>query len=264
MAGGITFSAYNLLEDASPIIVSSEKTTFPGTNTIEPFRSLEWQTLATDISDQYIIYDLGYQASPTSLFITNEQRGIQLSQLASIKLQASDDGNWTTPVVDQTITWNDQLITFYHATSLGHHRFWRLFIDDDNNPDNYLAIGNVYLGESLNFNSTGLKLGWAYQVQDDSDRVLSDGGEAWFDKKAQKARYSFELEYMTKAERDLLEEIFFHVGQHRPFYIQLDPTNIVTSEDAEWAIYCRFTSELKFTNPFLDAYSTTLTVEEVV
>jgi hypothetical protein len=260
----ITFSYVNLLEGATPITFSSEQAGFPASNVLNPFRSKSWRTASGQITNQYIEFDCGYQIRPKTFIITNEQRGIQLSPQAEIRIKGCNDGNWTTPTANVLIPWGETLITKYSTSDFGSCRFWRVEISDTASLEPFLEIGNVFLGDSIDFSSTDLNLDWEYEVLDDSESVVSDGGEAWWDKKAQRSAYRFELNYMSKAERDNLEDLFRMVGKHKPFYINLDPDMKITLAQSELAIYCRFTSGLAFVNPFFGYYNCSLDVEEVL
>lgn len=261
----ITFSYVNYIEDATPmtLILGTEKANFPLENIRTTFRSNAFQS--TDgVLEIKIVFDHGFQRLPRSFFLTNEQRGIQLSELAEIIIYGSDDGNWDTPQSTTVISWNEFLITKFSDTSFGNHRFHMLHIKDLNNTDNYIELGNIFLGDSIDFTSTDLNLGWGDETVDDSEREESDGGEAWFDEKAQKEAFDFQLIYMSQPERNNLKQMYKDVGKHKPFYISLDPEQKISDSDAELAIFCRFVSELKFTNPFYRIYNTTLRILEVV
>jgi len=260
----VAFSYVNFLEDASPIIASSEQTNFPKENIIQPFRSKSWRSAEGSLTSQYLRFDCGYQVRPTAFFLVNEQRGIQLSPKASIQLQGCNDGNWTTPEVDETIDWHESLITKFMSPYIGSCRFWQVLISDSNNIENFLEIGNLFLGESVDFESTDVKFGWEDAKIDDSERVVSDGNEPWFDVKTQRDRWTFDLEYMTKAERDNLNELFRDVGQHKPFYLHLDPDLKISDDQSELTRYVRFASEPVLINSFYDAYSIRIVVEEAV
>jgi hypothetical protein len=261
---GINFSYINYLNDARNMSVSSEDPAFPFTNVLNPFRSLPWRTQSGQITNQYIQFDCGYQIQPKSFYLCNEQRGIQLSPQAEIRIIGCNDGNWSTPEANILVPWDEKLISYASDTAFAPCRFWRITINDPNNIDNYLEIGNLHLGQSITFTSTDLNLGWSDAIIDDSEKVLSDGNEAWFDQKTQRAKYTFQLQYMGYDEMLQLKDFFSLVGQHVPFYLTLDPDLKISTTLSELAIYCRFTGELEFTNPFYKLYTVNLTVEEVV
>ena len=261
----LTFSYLNHLDDATPITASSEENSLPAINTINQFRSKSFRTQNGDIVDQWIEYDMGYQVNnPTTLVITNEQRGIQLSSLAVIKLQLSNDANWTTPSVNETIPWNDTIIFKYNASGWGNYRFMRLLISDINNVDNFLELGNVFFGTSFIPTSSDLNNGWVEALVDDSESFASDGNELWFDTKTQRSRYELQLNLLSRADKDSYREMFQLIGNHKAFYISLDPEAIISDSPEEKTKYCRLITEFRTPNVFFDNYNIPVVVEELV
>ena len=261
---GIKLSYVNYLDDASPIESSSEQTNFPVENVINPFRSKSWRSTIGQIEDQYLRFDCGFQVRPTTLIITNEQKGIQLSPLAVIKLRGNNDGNWATPQCEHTITWHESIITKLISPYFGSYRFWELYIDDPNNVANYIEIGNVFLGESVSFTSSDVKFGWKHKIVDDSDKTESDGNEPWFDKKTLRDKIDFDMEYMNKIDWDALQKMIRKVGKHKPFYVHLDPDLKISANQNELCRYVRLQDTPDVPNVFLDMYNISLTLEEAV
>ena len=260
----LAISYSNLLDDATPINYSSQQTNFPASNVIEPFRSKAWRSALAQIEDQYLEFDLGYQARPKTAILINEQRGILLSQQATIKVIGSNDGNWTTPEVEVVIPWDENFISKFDDSAFGSCRFYRFFFDDPNQVDGYLEVGNLFLGESVQFTSSDVALNWDDTKLDDSDEIESDGGEPWFDTKTQRDRWTFELPLMNKTDKDNLVEIFKTVGRHKPFYLHLDPGLEISSTQSELARYVRFINDLSVVNVFNDAYNVRISVKEAI
>lgn len=260
----LNFNYINYLEDATPVTYSNQESTFPASNVTHPFRSKSWRTQAGYVTNQYIIFDAGWQVRPTTFILINEQRGIQLSPNATITVEGSNDGNFGTPVVSVSIPWDSQFIYKYHATAFGACRFYKVKISDPYSIDNYIEVGNMYLGETLNFTSTDLNLGWDDTKIDDSIKTESDGGEPWFDVKTKRDKYGFEFKYMSKEDRDNIEEMMRTVGKHKPLYISLDPELKISASQAELSRYVRFTKDATFSNVFYRLYNLQMEVEEAI
>ena len=260
----VQFHYLNHLDDATPISASSEQTSFPASNVLEPFRSKVWRSGIGQISNQYIEFDCGYQIRPTCLIIVNEQRGILLSKNAVITLKGCNDGNWTTPSVNINIPWDEFLIMKQQSNPFGACRFWRIYFNDPDNTDNYIEIGYVFLGESASLTSSDVKFGWSETRLDDSDREESDGGEPWFDEKTQRDRWAFDLEYMDKTDKDNMIEMFKIVGKHKPFFLSLDPDLKISSSQVELTRFVRFIDNLEPINVFYNMYNIRISVEEAI
>jgi hypothetical protein len=99
--------------------------------------SRAWRT--TGDTSEYIDFDFGAPAEIDSVGIFAHN----LTDDATITLQADDNAGFTTPE-EEDLVWNaDKIIKFFTGKT---YKYWRLLIADDANPDTYIQIGNVVLG----------------------------------------------------------------------------------------------------------------------
>lgn len=70
-----------------------------------------------------------------------------LTSGATVTIEANSSDSWGAPPVQETLTYYDG----YWVTSFTQetYQYWRLTIDDSSNPDGYLELSYVFLGESL-------------------------------------------------------------------------------------------------------------------
>ncbi len=70
-----------------------------------------------------------------------------LTSGATITLKAdNEDGSWASPDWSQALTWNEGAIVYFLDQT---YRYWRLEIDDPDNPDGYIELGELFLGTGL-------------------------------------------------------------------------------------------------------------------
>lgn len=71
-----------------------------------------------------------------------------LTSGAVIHIQGHTADSWGTPDFDDTVTYNADKIVHY-LTSATTKRYWRLKIEDADNTDDYIQIGELFLGSYL-------------------------------------------------------------------------------------------------------------------
>ena len=139
-------SYYNrLAEDAPTITYATQNSEYPASNLaindhVHIYRS-------TDDAAEYVQFDFGAEKLITFAF---SSRFHNLQTGAYIRVQGNDhlpisDG----PPVNETITCTAGK-ALCKAFTGGSYQYWRIYIDDATNPDGYLELANLWLGEWQN------------------------------------------------------------------------------------------------------------------
>ena len=126
--------------DKNTYTALTEHVDYPLTNLIDPRLSRVYHSLSDD--DQYILI-AGTDIKADAIAILNHN----ISSGATIRIQGNDADVWGAPTFNQLLTWAEYIL-FQEFTS-GEYDYWRLFVDDPANPDGYIKIGRLYLGEVL-------------------------------------------------------------------------------------------------------------------
>ncbi|MCP3682363.1 MAG: hypothetical protein GY861_06695, partial [bacterium] len=88
--------------------------------------------------------------------------GNNFTSSATVKIQANATDVWTSPTVDQSLTYTkdnrrstelgrDVGVWSYQFSTTQSYRYWRLTVDDGSNLDTYIEIGFVFMDENTTF-----------------------------------------------------------------------------------------------------------------
>lgn len=69
---------------------------------------------------------------------------------ATVKIQANATDVWTSPSVDQALTYDSDNLYFIHSFATTQtYQYWRIVVEDSTNPDTFIQIAYVFLGSKL-------------------------------------------------------------------------------------------------------------------
>ena len=143
--GRSIISYYNrVAEDAPVITCATEDSAYPASNLayndhVRIYRS-------TDAAMEYILLDFGSVVNINFMF---SSRFHNLQTDAVVNIQGNDADDWGDPDLNAPITCTAGKALCKTFTT-GSYRWWRLHLDDDTNPDGYLELANLWLGEWQN------------------------------------------------------------------------------------------------------------------
>jgi len=208
----IRFCFENLF-DYGTISVSSESAEFPKENLKHYWFIKHWRSMSA--SAQWVKIDLG-EAKDIRAFIAKFHN---ITNNATINIQANSSDNWTNPPVNVDLLRNSENLAYIWEEAQSY-RWWRLFVDDSSNPDGYIRIGRIFLGDyfepSINFNFKKLT-----ELRDESKLISSFGGQvsAIEQPKFKEHSYSFML---PSADIEILGEAWKTIGVTMPYFIVED------------------------------------------
>lgn len=220
-------------------------------------------------TSEYATFDMGY--NPTMTFfamIGPLDEVFSISRGATVKLMASNLNLWTSPPLELTLTVTDKgILRFLDDQSDTGYRFWRISIEDklgSQGPQG-LSIGNIYIGDYRTMTNTNLQVGFEKTEIDPSNIEESESGVLHFDTKTPYMSIDgMAIGLMTRAEKDIMLELYEKLGNTTPFYISLDPILCITDELEELTKYVVFSGAPKFKHIINDTFSMSLAVRELV
>ena len=158
---------------------------------------------------------------------------------ATIKVQANATDVWTSPSIDTAMTYDADYI--YHGfSSTESYKYWRFYVDDSSNPDTYIEIGSIFLGEALEmpgFNPDAIII-----KNSNSVATKSISGQLYGDVRLKYKAASFTFPSVTDTERGEINT-FFDAGDVVIPFIMLFWENDL---DVEPPLYCALTKELEW------------------
>lgn len=169
--------------------------------------------------------------------------GVKLSDSALIYVQASATNAWTTPGYSQAVTIDNtySCITLFLDTPQ-EYRFWRIKIVDPQNAYGYVELGTIVLGKYLSLArcpDNGFDLTW-----DDASKLsVNDYGNTYVDEYPQVKEMIFNFNILTYDQQKILQEAFRRLGNKKPIFVALDPSETLFDKDHFW-IYGRMTDKL--------------------
>ncbi len=216
-------------ESATVVTASTEDTNFPASNLKNPLRSKRWRS--TSDTTQSVVFDFVTTEEVNSVILLwPKEDGIRLTDSAVLKIQANATNVWTAPSVDETLTIdNDYSMASHHFTTDKSYRYWRVTITDPTNPWEYVELGQVWIGKSLDIENA--QNGFKYSLLDRSITVSTKFGHKYVDEYPQTATLQFDYKNMDYEDIQILENAFRTNGNRKPVVMVLDPEDAIYNKD---------------------------------
>jgi hypothetical protein len=218
-------------------------------------------------TSEWVRYDFGVASNPKAFIaIGLRESGIQISESAVIKLQGNSTDVWTAPEYEATLTWQEEAITKFGSTGLHTTglRYWRLHIVDTANPDGYVELSGVYLGDMYEPTQGAVQFPLEVQYVDLSDVTYSEEGTSFADVRQQTEEFTLQWFGLTKTEKEQLEDFVLVYGRAYPFYVAIDPDAVFSSENARGSKLVRFSNNPTFRLEAGNIWSSTWDLREEV
>ncbi len=156
---------------------------------------------------------------------------IEIDKVPVARIMANDTNDWTAPALSETFDWGaGPMMVFFASTS---KRFWRFQIDDSANPDGYLQIGRLGLGEYLQM--PPIEPGAELPEVTTSQPSTSISGQVFGNDGQILLAPAFSLPIISQAERLQIREMFAEVKNIRPVFLAVWEESL----DIQEAVYCR-------------------------
>jgi hypothetical protein len=196
-------------------------------------------------TSEWLEWDLGFPANPTGFIaIGDRNNGIKLSPGAVLKLQGNWTNDWSAPAVDTTLTYNDFGIVEIDEDGLSAYapgyRYWRFYIEDKDNPNDYVELGAVMLGIHSDLSRGCPEYPLEVPVIDRSNVAYSEGGQAIVGRKPMTQAFRLSWRGLDNASKEELESFYEYFGTHSAFFIAMDPNGVFSSNSRSMVRLVRF------------------------
>jgi hypothetical protein len=201
-------------------------------------------------TSEWLLWDMGISSNPRALAIIGPRNSpIKISPSASVKLQGNETNVWTSPSYEQVLTYNDEVILLTSETGLHTEalRYWRLEIIDRDNPNLYVEIGSLFLGNFYSPTRGAVQFPFSSAPIDRSNTIFSEGGQTFSDIREKAQSFSLDWSALTYPEMEELLEVFDDFGTGIPFFMQLDPDGVFSSSANYYTRFVKFESEPGYT-----------------
>lgn len=163
-----------------------------------------------DTDGGYIDIDLGEAEDVSCIGIISN-----LSVTGSVTLKGNSVESWASPPVEREITIVDRNIMEYFTTET--YRYWRLEIEDAANPDGYIEVKKVFLGDYIQL--PGVSTDYTFEDNTLSSREFSPTGQPFSVVRPQRTRFDFSFPGMTTDEREEIRTAYRTNGIHTPMWL---------------------------------------------
>ncbi len=248
-------------EDQTTITATSENPNFPVSNLKNPLRSKRWRT--TGIDDEAVIFDMQTAEDIDSVVLLwPKEDGIRLTNSVTITIQANATNVWTSPAVTQTLTVdNTYSIASHYFSSSQSYRYWRLLIDDPTNPDGFIELGMIWLGQGLEIDNA--QNGFKYSIMDTSKISENAFNHKYVDEYPQVALLELKYSYFDYDAIRILENAYRINGSRKPVLVVVDPLASVFNKD-HITVYGLMTNKLNLNHRFYNVFDPTgVSIEEL-
>lgn len=212
-------------------------------------------------TEEFLTFDLKTTEDIDSVVLLWGKGQYNLSSDAEIRVQANATNNFSSPAIDELLTFNNDFETASHYfTTPQSYRYWRVVIKDPNNPLLYVNLGVLVLGlqEALDNPENGFSY-----TQDDSSKITrTDFGQEYADIYPVTATLSLDFSVMEYSTAEKFILFYQRVGNRSPIYVAVDPENAVFNKDC-FSIYGKFSGSLTQKHAFFSIFDSGLTVREV-
>ena len=199
-------------------------------------------------TEEFLKWDLGVPTNPTGFFaVANRNVALNISPTAVIKLQGNWTDNWSAPAVDYTLTPNEFIISKIDSTGLSPlaqgYRYWRLYIQDQDNPDGYIELGAVALCGNAVITRGCPAFPFVTELQDRTNVVYSEGGQTISGRRSKTQTFRLDWRLLDNASMESLEQHYNYFGQHSSFFVAFDPNEVFSSDSDTWIRLVRFDAD---------------------
>lgn len=217
---------------------------------------------------EYLQIDLGtWGTNPIDSFVLlfDKIDGSNLTNNATVKLQAHQTQDFSSPSVDQALTFSDEYQMYSHFfSSAQNYRFWRVEITDTTNPDLYVELPLLVLGYTNQTLTKEPEMGFRESISDTSFSAASVYGDQYWDVRPNIDMVSYSWKHLAETQKSEWRNIFDRAGNITPITIVIDETEAVFADVEEHIHYGRIQGELAIAQSFLTKFDTSINLMEAI
>lgn len=229
--GNFTYLRHDQNDYVSAVLtVSSENVTYPKANSqalpiSKPFRF-------TGCTSENIQIDLGSAKSIDLFALVNHN----LTSAATITVNGGSSANPDGSQYTTTITWR-QYDAFKYLASVQTWRYWKLIFANSTNPDGYVQLGYVMLGNATEF-TFNFQYGWQFEDRYENQDLMSEFGVPFVAELYYQKRFALRFGPLSAANMDILRTLY--TGAKR----NLNPTFWIPDSAVNDGYLVRFENQL--------------------
>lgn len=207
------------------LIAGTEDAKHPLTNLLHPHTTKVFRATGSTATIQL---DLGESKLCNTIAVLGSiQSELGVTSLTLTGADTLDFSNATAIPVDLSAKYGMGLALFPLAT----FRYWRLTAE---NTAGAVELGHVTLAKSADLDSNGFSLSsFQYAIKDNSSAVRNKYGQAFHNIRNKTKELSGSIEYVNKAEFQLLDPIFYSHSTTQPLWVIADPDSELVA-DGKW------------------------------
>ena len=181
---------------------------------------------------EWLVFDFGSAQSVQSFVLRNNN----FQSGATVRIQGHTANTWAAPSVTYTFGTIDNDIMVYFWASVQSYQYWRIYINDIDNPDGYVEMGRVFLGSYFS-PTRGFKEEYGDNILDPSDVMFSKGGQISSNEEDEYVSVDLSFPAAT-ADFATFKSMFNDRGRRKDMFVCLDTDNFATE-----TYYMRFASQ---------------------
>jgi hypothetical protein len=200
-------------------------------------------------TQEFLTWDLGIPTNPKAFAaIGARNRQLKITSSAVIKLQGCSTSNFAAPEFEQVVPYFDYVLALENADGLHTVglRYWRLYIEDVSNPNDYVELGEVFLGDYTLLARGCAVYPFTSSLGDRSEQVVSEGGQVYSSRNAMTQKIQIQWNGLTKADLEYIEDVFNQFGFHKPLFISFDANEAFSTDFETWVRFVRFDNDMEF------------------
>jgi len=242
----------NKLDNAT-LTASSENAAYPADNVKDLQLVKVWRT--TGDSSEYLEIDLGDSYTIEGIAIANHN----LSSGSTTKIQAILTGDtWgDTKQIDDTLTYDSDIIIDSNTEYTSKYRHWRFTFGDTNNSDTYLQIGRIYLGGRLAIDNCAVS--FVEKYEDTSAISTSITGQVYGDEGVLIRKYDCAFPRWDDSRKAEIVAMINTVKRTKPIFLVFDESNV----DKITPVYVVIENSMDYSHIFNYRWSSSIKFREV-
>lgn len=196
-------------------------------------------------TSEWIKWDFGISTLPKAFCLIGARNSpIKISPSAVIKIQGNETDSWSSPSESITLTYRDDVIYSIDEDGLWDEalRYARLSIVDQDNPQGYVQIGSLFLGDFFEPTRGGVQFPFSGQYIDSSITSFSEGGQTFSDIRQKTELFSINWYGLNTTDRELIDSLWDDLGTSNSFFMQFDPDVQFSSSANKMIRYVKFQS----------------------
>lgn len=198
--------------------------------------------------NEWLEFDFGVATTIQAVIVhCNRYRPFGVSETGTITIQMNDTSNWTSPSYSEVLTLTDFGAYTYNASNITTaRRFLRVLFSDPDNVNGYVEISKIFAGNVATFERASAQFGFRDVVSNIVSSEVTIGGVIISDNRYSVTEVDYELGFLTKGDKEILEDIYATYGLHTPLFFIFDDDGHISGTPQRMVRLMRFTDRLSF------------------